>query len=191
MSNDLRTELAGAFGIAVPPEPCAIQAAFNAYVRKICPLTVDTPLPETISFLPENFVHLVKMETRLPGSKEWINAKWSFIRASLERGDFDDSGYRFDPRRASALAGVLHLLRSPHCIHLNKRHGARQPGNIRGKWVYVRQHERNEVWVAFTLFDERIKQTVVTSSFYASPAWLETCASMPPIYERERQRKQK
>jgi len=188
MTNDLKTQLAGALGIKVPPEPCAIQVAYNVYVAKMCPLTVTTPLPETVSFLPENFPHLVKLQTRLPGSNEWINAKWSIVGPSLENGDFDDLSYRCDPRRARALQGLLLLLRRPHKIHPNLRHGQRSPGNIRGKFVYVREHKKNEVWVAFTIPDPRLGKNVVTSSFYTSPRWLAECAGMPAIFERQRQR---
>jgi hypothetical protein len=185
MANDFKSALATALGIEPPPEPCPIQRAYNDYVRGMCPSCVETPLPETISFLPENFAHLVKLQTRLPGCTDWVNARWSIIGSQLEEGTFSDAGYRCDPRRVSALAGVRHLLSRPHRIHPNRRHGDRKPGNIRGKYVYVRDHRKNELWVAFTLEDEFIGKTVVTSSFYTSPQWLEDCVEMPAIYERK------
>ena len=190
MRNDLKTELAGALGLETPPAPCAIQAAFNDYVRKMCPITVETPLPETISFLDENFPHLVKLETRLPGSEVWVNAKWPRVSDALKRGIFDDTDYRCDPRRVSALSGVAHLLRSPHRIHPNLRHGDRKLGNIRGEHIYVREHAKNQVWVAFTLKDDRMGITVVTSSFYTRPQWLHECAGMPAAFERDRKSRQ-
>ena len=188
MGNDFKTQLACALGIVEPPEPCAIQVAYNTYVRKMCPLTVNTPLPETVSFLPENFLHLVKLQTQLGGSGDWMNAKWSIIGPLLERGEFIDVGYRCDPRRVHALQGVIHLLRRPHRIHQNLRHGDRAPGNIRGLHVYVREQGKNEVWVGFTLPDPRIGLTVVTSSFYTRPQWLTDCAKMPALFERQRER---
>jgi hypothetical protein len=185
MANDLKSQLAAALGVNAPPEPCAIQAAYNTFKRKMCPLTVETPLPETISFLPENFPHLVKLQTKIKGSDDWINAKWSLVCDSLEAGDFQDDVYRFDPRRVHALQGVIQLLRRPHRIHPNLRHGDRAPGNIRGEYIYVREMRRNEVWVAFTLYDPNIGLTVVTSSFYGSERWLATCAGLPAKYTRQ------
>jgi hypothetical protein len=190
MTKDLRTQLADAFGIETPAEAGAIQAAYNTFVRKMCPITVDTPLPEKVSFMPENFPHLVKLETQIEadGKRIWVNAKWPIVGPLLEQGIFSDDGYRSDPRRVHALQGVLHLLRSPHRIHVNLRHGQRGPGVIRGRHVYVREHGRNEVWVAFTLLDPRINLTIVTSSFYTNPRWLTQCAEEPCIFSRERKR---
>ncbi len=185
MTNDLKSQLAAALGVQSPPEPCAIQVAYDTYKRKMCPLQVVTPLPETISFLPENFPHLVKLQTRVGGSTEWINAKWGMVSASLEAGTFQDDEYRFDPRRVHALQGVIQLLRRPHSIHKNLRHGERAPGNIRGEHIYVREMRRNEVWVAFTLPDQRIGLTIVTSSFYTRKGWLAYCAELPAKYKRE------
>jgi len=185
MADDFKSRLAAALGVQPPPEPCAIQVAYDAYERKMCPLQVATPLPEVVSFLPENFPHLVKLQTKLANSSEWINAKWSLVSASLAAGTFNDEDYRVDPRRVHALQGVIQLLRRPHRIHRNKRHGSRAPGNIRGEHIYIREMTRNEVWVGFTLYDPKLKLTVVTSSFYASEKWLADCATLPAIYTRK------
>ena len=184
MANDFRLELASALGIQAAPDLCAIQVAYNTYTRKMCPLTVETPLPETVSFLPENFPHLVKLQTQANGSIEWVNVKWRIVAPQLEQVIFSDTGYRCDPRRVHALHGVLHLLRRPHRIHRNLRHGSRAPGKIRGEHIYVRILPKNERWVAFTLFDKRLGKAVVTSSFYTSEQWLASCAQMPAIYTR-------
>jgi len=185
MTNDLKSQLAAALGVQAPPEPSAIQVAYNTYKRTMCPLQIETPLPEIVSFLPENFPHLVKLQTRIGGSQEWINAKWGMVRELLEAGTFRDDEYRVDPRRVHALQGVIQLLRRPHSIHPNLRHGQRAPGNIRGKHLYVRERQGNEVWVAFTLPDDRLGVTVVTSSFYTRRTWLEDCAGLPAIYTRD------
>jgi len=107
------------------------------------------------------------------------------VSESLEAGTFKDDDYRVNPRRVHALQGVIHLLRRPHIIHPNLRHGDRAPGNIRGKHIYVREMQRNEVWVAFTLPDEKLGKTIVTSSFYTRKTWLAECAGLPAIYTRE------
>ena len=124
-------------------------------------------------------------QTKLKGSTDWINAKWGIVRPLLESGTFLEQGYRFDPRRVHALQGVINLLSRPHQIHLNLRHGSRAPGKIRGTHIYVREMSKNEVWVAFTLYDDRLKLTIVTSSFYTNKTWLADCASLPAIYLRQ------
>jgi hypothetical protein len=185
MTNDLKSQLASALGVVAPPDPSAIQVAYDTYKRKMCPLQVVTPLTETVSFLPENFPHLVKLQTRIGESTEWVNAKWGKVCGELEAGTFRDEDYRCDPRRVHALQGVVQLLRRPHSIHKNIRHGDRAPGNIRGEHIYVRQMPKNQVWVAFTLEDKALGLTVVTSSFYTRPSWLEDCAEIPAKFTRD------
>lgn len=116
----------------------------------------------------------------MPG-QGFVDAKCPIVLPSLQSGGFDSVEYQFDPRRERALLNVVQLLRNPHRVHKNLRHGQRGPGTIRGEHVYVRERQ-SDFWVAFTTFDPRLAVSVVVSSFYVSEKWLKGCALEPALY---------
>jgi hypothetical protein len=147
---------------------------------------IDSPLPERVHLLQENFLYWIKLEypnLAVPGT--WIQARPSIVLPLLEKRTFDETGFRVDENRASSLFNVPTLIRTPNCIHRNLRNQAyRGLGGITGDHVYVSYHGRGRK-VAFTRLDVDIKKVIMVSSFGVSKEWVARCAEMPAVYVGE------
>lgn len=177
---------AAALGIPAVTAPGPIQVIYNRYKKHLHMRVIESPLPETVHLLPDNFLYWIKLEypnLSMPG--EWIQAKPSVVIPMLENGTFNETGFRIDERRANALFNLPDLLSRPNCIHGNLRNQEeRGLGGIKGEHVYVAYHGRHTRTVAFTRLDPDIKKVIVVSSFNVSKEWVTQCAEMPAKYTR-------
>jgi hypothetical protein len=176
--GSLSDKLAAALGIAVPGP---VQELYNRYRKHLEPIVVSTPLPEEVSFLPENFPYLIQLENPNPADTvEWVPAKASEVLPPLIARQFDQTGFRFEELRANALFNLPDLLRKPNCIHKNLRHGL--VGGISGDFMYVGYYGKKKRKVAFTIRNQKLNKIVVVSSFWTYKSWVKDCADNPAIY---------
>lgn len=187
MALTFAEKLAAALGIPriVPPGP--IQVLFNRYKKHLHQQAVDSPLPEVVHLLPENFLYWIKLEyPNLAKPDEWIQAKPSVVLPMLEKGIFDETGFRINEQRANALFNIPNLLKRPNCIHKNLRnHEYRGQGGIKGDHIYVVYHGKHTRKVAFTRLDPKLQKVILVSSFGVSKEWVTKCAEIPALYVRD------
>jgi hypothetical protein len=187
MPSDFRDQFAAAVG--VPASPLSeVQRLYNEHKKFLSGKIIKTPLPEDVHLLDENFpywIHLQVPDLTRPG--EWVSAKPCVVLPLLEKGIFDDTGYRYDERRARSLSYIPTFLRNPHCVHVNMSHiDRRGDGGIRGDHMYVENLKKKNVRkVAFTLFDERLQKIVLVSSFLTYKRWVDERAQIPATYVRQ------
>lgn len=183
MASDFSTKLAAVTG-GTPYVPGPVQRLFDEYKKHLHLREVDTPLPEKVTFLPENFLYWIKLENRDPSRpSEWVPSKASVVIPLLETHTFDETSYRFDPSRGRALCHIPNLLKAPNCIHRNLRsHLTRGQGGIRGDYMYVAYYGRKRRKVAFTILDPNINRVILVSSFWTFKKWVADCAAMPALY---------
>jgi hypothetical protein len=79
------------------------------YRRNLCHAEIRDPRGYRVRFLPENFVHLIKLTTKY--GKEPRNA--SLTLAEIERGRVRLVAGRFDPQRASELSWIRSVVTDP------------------------------------------------------------------------------
>jgi hypothetical protein len=175
---------AAALGIPTITAPGPIQVVYNRYKKHLHLRVIDSPLPEKVHLLSENFLYWIKLEypnPDMPG--KWVQAKPSVVIPMLENGTFNETGFRIDEKRANALFNLPNLLARPNCIHGNLRNQEeRGLGGIKGDHVYVAYHGLHTRTVAFTRFDPDIKKVIVVSSFSVSKEWVARCAEIPAKY---------
>ena len=175
---------AAALGIPAVVTPGPIQVIYNRYKKHLHLQAIDSPLPETVHLLPDNFLYWIKLEYPNPDRVgEWIQAKPSVVIPMLENSTFNETGFRIDERRARAIFNLPNLLTGPNCIHGNLRdQDERGLGGIKGEHVYVAYHGRHTRTVAFTKLDLDIKKVILVSSFSVSKEWVARCAEIPAKY---------
>lgn len=177
-------KLAAALGIPAVPTPGPVQLKFNEYRKHLRNRVIKAPLPEEVHLLDENFLYWIKLEhpnVDVPG--QWIGAKANVVIPLLEKGIFDETGFRMDESRVLALSNIPNLLQTPNCIHNNLRHQtANEGGGIRGHYMYVAYYGKKQRKVAFTLFDPKLGKVILVSSFWTYKKWVAECAGMPAIY---------
>lgn len=86
------------------------------------------------------------------------------------------AGYRYNESRAKSLLDVPSLLRNPHCVHVNLRHGHRGTGSIEGRHMYVLYAQDNQRKVAFVTRNAHSELNVPVASFWTNPGWVAHCA---------------
>ena len=179
-------KLAAALGVQPVKAPGPIQILFNRYKKHLHGKVVATPLPEEVHLLAENFLYWIKLEyPNLAEPGKWISAKAKVVLPMLEKGIFDETGFRIDESRANALFHIAGLLGRPNCIHRNLRnHHHRGQGGIKGEHMYVVYRRKRTQKVAFTGYDVKLKKVILVSSFGVSKKWVAKCADMPAIYVR-------
>jgi hypothetical protein len=184
MDSDFGKKFAAALGIEPVPPPCPVQELFDRYKKHMDGRIIQSPLPEQIHLLAENFPYWIKLENPNPANVlEIIPAKSNVVVALLETGQFDQTGFSFDETRARALFNIPELLQSPNCIHANLRnHECRGEGGIKGDLMYVRYYGRKRRKVAFTTTNPRLGKVILVSSFWTHKGWVEECANMPAVY---------
>jgi hypothetical protein len=184
MDSDFCKKLSAALDIEPVKPPCPVQELFNRYKKHMDKRIIQSPLPEQIHLLAENFPYWIKLENPNPANfLESIPSKSNTVVPMLEEGTFDQTGFSFDESRARALFNIPELLRSPNCIHTNLRnHDCRGDGGIKGACMYVRYYGKKKRKVAFTLFDPKFGKVILVSSFWTYKGWVEECAHMPPVY---------
>jgi hypothetical protein len=176
-------KLAAALALPPPIPPGPVQIAFNTYIKQLVGQVVRTPLPEDVHFLEENFPYLIQLENPDPSNpSEWVPAKASFVVPLLQKGNFNENGFRFDARRAHDLVYLPDFLRKPDCIHRNLRHGLED--GISGHHMYVKCLRKRHRKVAFSIRNDRVGKVVVVSSFPSYKNWVAECAEMPARYAR-------
>jgi hypothetical protein len=79
------------------------------YRRNLCDAEIRDPRGYRVRFLPENFVHLIKLMTKY--GKEPRNA--SITLEEIERGRIRLVAGRFDPQRASELSWIRAIAADP------------------------------------------------------------------------------
>jgi hypothetical protein len=85
------------------------------YRRNLCDAEIRDPRGSRVRFLPENFVHLIKLTTKY--GKEPKNA--SITLEEIERGRIRLVAGRFDPQRASELPWIQAIAADPWRIVAN------------------------------------------------------------------------
>lgn len=184
MDSELSKKLAAALDIEPIKPSCPIQQLYDRYKKHLFGLVIETPIHEQVHLLPENFLYWIKLETTDPtDAKKWVGARAKMVVPLLEKGRFDQTGFRIDDSRARALFHIPDLLRSPNCIHRNLRHSERGAGGIKGGHMYVAYYGRKGRKVAFTFADPHLGKVVLVSSFWSNKKWIAECAYMPPVYE--------
>ena len=183
MASEFSRKLAEALGIEPMKPPCPVQELFNQYKKHLDQHVINSPLPEAIHLLAENFPYWIKLEyPDLANPGKWIGAKANIVAPMLEQGIFDQTGFRFDETRARALFHVPALLQRPNCIHRNlRKHDFRGEGGIKGDYMYVAYYKKQRK-VAFTLKDPRLDKVILVSSFWTNKKWVRECADQPTIY---------
>lgn len=186
MDSDFCKKLAAALGIEPIPPPCAVQELFNRFKKHMDKRVIQSPLPEQIHLLAENFPYWIKLENPNPTNVlETIPAKSNVVVPMLEAGTFDQTAFTYDESRARALFNIPEILQSPNCIHRNLRnHESRGEGGIKGDYMYVRYYKKKSRKVAFTTTNPIRGVVILVSSFWSYGKWVEECAEMPPIYLR-------
>jgi hypothetical protein len=186
MASDFSTKLAAALGGTLH-SPGPIQRLYDEFKRHLHLREVRTPLPETVTLLPENFPYWIKLENRDPTRpSEWIPSKANVVIPLLEARTFDEACYRFDPSRGKALCHIPHLLQTPNCVHRNLRSRAsRGQGGIRGDHIYVAYYGKKRRKVAFTILDPNIDRVILVTSFWTFKKWVAECVGMPAVHVGE------
>lgn len=186
VSGTFSEKLAAALGIEQVPPPGPIQVLFNRFKKHLQGKIVDTPLPEQVHLLAENFPYWIKLEyPNVADPDQWISAAASVVVPLLDKGSFDETGFRIDEARAGAIFNIAGLLARPNCIHRNLRnHKHRGEGGIKGEHMYVAYHGTGTRKVAFTGYDPRLQKVILVSSFGVSREWAGRCADVPAIYVR-------
>ena len=188
MDSDFGQKLATAIGVEVP-EICEVQKLYIEYKKHLSGKIIKTPLPEEVHLRDENFLYWIKLLTPDPlNLNVWIEAKASKVIPMLEAGNFDQTGYRFDKRRAGSLMNIRGLLCNPNCIHENlRKHVKRGQGGIRGDFMYVEYHHKRQRRVAFTVRDkdDPANDVILVSSFWSRHDWVKICAHHNAIYVRK------
>jgi hypothetical protein len=181
MDSDFCKKLAEALGIEPMKSPCPVQELFNRYKKHMDGRVIKSSLPEEIHLLAENFPYWIKLENPNPANlQEWIPSKSNIVVPMLEKGNFDQTGFRIDERRAKALFNIVELLQAPNCIHTNLRnHEFRGEGGIKGEHMYVRYYGKKTRKVAFTATNPRRGVIILVSSFWTNAKWIEDCAEAP------------
>jgi hypothetical protein len=185
-SGTFSQKLAAALGIPPVPAPGPIQIIYNRYKKFLDGRIIDTPRPEKVHLLAENFPYWIKLgHPDLKDPTKMIGAKASVVIPLLEKGAFDETGFTYDQNRASALLNIAGLLAAPNCIHRNLRnHKRRGDGGIKGHFMYVAYGRDDARRVAFTAYDAKLDKVILCSSFGSKASWVEACAEMPAIYVR-------
>ena len=186
MTADLKEQLAAVaadLGLVVKPI-CEIQRLYNQHKKFLSGKVIKNPMEE-VSLLDDNFPYWIKLENEDPSRPGiWIGSKAGMVVPKLENGEFDDTGFTFDPRRARSLLDLPNLIRNPNCIHVNLRHAERGHGGIQGRHVYVEYHGKNTRKVAFTTLNETLSVNVLVTSFWTNSGWVGDCAQFPAAYVR-------
>ena len=172
-------KLAAALGVPPVPAPGPVQEKFNEYRKHLRNRVLETPLPESVHLLDENFLYWIKLRyPNVDAPGQWIGAKASVVIPLLENGTFNETGFQMDESRVLALPNIPALLQSPNCIHRNLRHqGAGDQGGIRGDHIYVAYYGKKSRKVAFTLSDPELGKVILVSSFWTYKEWVESCAA--------------
>ncbi|SRR5713101_602732 len=187
MDSEFSNKLAAALGIEPAKPPSPVQQLFNRYKIHLDKRIINSPLPEDVHLLAENFPYWIKLETpNLSDLSKWIPAKANIVVAMLEARTFDQTGFRFDETRARALLNIPDLLQMPNCIHKNVRtRECRGQGGIRGTYMYVAYYKKKKRKVAFTMQDSRSNKVILVSSFWTHKNWVKECAQIPAVYVGE------
>jgi hypothetical protein len=164
--------------------PGSVQNIFRSYKANLASGIIRTPLPEDVHLLAENFPYWIKLETPDPADHtKWVPAKSNIVIPALEKGNFNQTNFRFDESRAKALLHIPDLLRRPNCIHKNLRYQTqRGQGGIRGDHVYVAYYRGKTRKVAFTMLDRRLNKVILVSSFWTYKKWVEQCTDTPALH---------
>jgi hypothetical protein len=172
--------------LKIERRPVTVQQLFDEYKKHLHLREVITPLPETVTLLPENFLYWIKLENPNPNdASQWVTSRASVVVPKLENKTFDQNGFRFDLSRAKGLSLIPNLLRAPDCIHKNLRHQAvGDDGGIRGEYIYVTYYGKKQRKVAFTVFDPDIDKKILVTSFWTYKKWVAECTEMPAVYVR-------
>jgi hypothetical protein len=184
MDSEFCKKLAAALGIEPAKPPSPVQELFNRYKKHLDKRIIQSPLPEQIHLLAENFPYWIKLEHPNPANLlETMSAKSNIVVPMLEAGTFNQTGFAFDDSRAKALFNVPELLQSPNCVHRNLRnHDNRGDGGIKGDFMYVRYYGKKKRKVAFTTINPKLGNVILVSSFWTYKGWVEACANMPAVY---------
>jgi hypothetical protein len=105
------------------------------YRLNLCEADIKDPRGYRVRFLPENFIHLIKLITKY--GKEPKNAGMAL--QEIERGRIKLVAGRFDPQRASELSWVVSLAADPWRIVENWQVLGR------GDEAYIRNFGTDEV----------------------------------------------
>ncbi|HWE87256.1 MAG TPA: hypothetical protein VG267_20080 [Terracidiphilus sp.] len=124
--GDLKSQLAAIF--PQPPE-CPKSRAFNsiaelyaAFQKELEGKMFSDPNGKTVTFIPEDFPHLVKLEFFDAKRKRWVDARAMHAIPQLRRGALDESRYRIgDSSRPRTLFWIPEIIANPDSIHPNKR----------------------------------------------------------------------
>jgi hypothetical protein len=171
--SDLSRKLAAALGIEPPTPPCEVQLVFNRFKKHLAGRVISTPIEE-IHLFEENFPYLIQLENPDPtDAGEWVSAKASVVIPVLEKGCFDQTGFRFEPLRTKALFNLPEFLQKPNCIHRNLRHDLPfDEGQITGEHMYVAYYGKKQRKVAFTTKHSRRNKIILVSSFWCPKKWV-------------------
>jgi len=186
MGSDLQGQLsvvAVEIGLGIKPI-CEVQRLYNEHKKFLSGKVIKNAVEE-VHLLDVNFPYWLKLQNEDPSRpKEWIGAKAGIVIPLLEAGQFDDSNFRFDPKRAKALLDLPNLIRNPNCVHANLRHADRGKGGIQGRYIYVAYYKGNQRKVGFTTFNKNLNVNVLVTSFWTDSGWVADCAEPPAIYVR-------
>jgi hypothetical protein len=137
--GDLKSQLAAIF--PQPPE-CPIGRTFtsiaglySAFQKELEGRVFTDPNGKPVTFLPEDFPHLVKLEFFDVKQKRWVDARAKAAMPQLQGGTLDESRYRIgDPTRPKTLFWIPEIIANPDSIHPNKR-------NLKND-VYAKRYRR-------------------------------------------------
>lgn len=179
-------KLAAALGVPPPDAPCEVQVLFNRYKKHLVGRVICTPVEE-IHLLEENFPYLIQLENPDPANpSEWVSTWASGVLPLLEKGSFDQSGFRFEEKRTRALFNLPDFLRQPNCIHKNLRNAFPVGlGRVTGEHMYVSYYGEKQRKVAFTTKHSKQDKIIVVSSFWSYEKWVADGADMPAVHVRK------
>lgn len=178
IGTSLADKLVAALGMEPPAPRCPVQIHFDKYRKLLMSYSVQTPLPEVVHFLDENFPYLIQLENPNPHiPNTWVSANASIVVPLLTEGKFDQTGYRFESVRADNLLRLPGELRDPHCIH----HIANN-SPIGGDFIYVRYLAKKLRKSIFTTTHSKLGKVVVVSAFVGGRNHVKKCVGGPAVY---------
>lgn len=137
--GDLKSQLAAIY--PQPPE-CPKSRAFTSiaelyatFQKELEGKIFTDPSGKTVTFLADDFPHLVKLEFFDVKQKRWVDARAKAAIPQLQRGELDESRYRIgDSSRPRTLFWIPEIIANPDSIHPNKRN--------RKNDVYAKRYRR-------------------------------------------------